>query len=42
MAGWDPGQTYWLADVLALSGPAAHWVERDDGWVHTRSGRSGT
>jgi hypothetical protein len=36
MAGWDPDQTFWLADVLAYAGPATHWVDQDRqpfGWT---------
>jgi hypothetical protein len=36
LAGWDPDQTYWLADVLAPSGAPTRWVESQDeplGWV---------
>jgi hypothetical protein len=35
LAGWDPDATYWLADVLASSGPPVRWVSDDDaplGW----------
>ncbi|WP_157683479.1 hypothetical protein [Microlunatus soli] len=33
LAGWDPDQTWWLADLLQLAGPAEHWrsVESADG-----------
>jgi hypothetical protein len=36
LAGWDPDQTYWLTDVLALAGPAINWVNLDQeplGWT---------
>lgn len=36
LAGWDPDQTYWLNDILALGGPATTWVESDGrppGWL---------
>lgn len=36
LAGWDPDQTYWLADVLASAGSPARWVESQDeplGWT---------
>ncbi len=36
LAGWDPDQTYWLADVLASSGAPTRWAENRDeplGWV---------
>jgi hypothetical protein len=26
LAGWHPDQTYWLTDILAVSGPATRWV----------------
>jgi hypothetical protein len=29
LAGWDPDETYWLADVLTTAGPPIHWI-RDD------------
>jgi hypothetical protein len=35
LAGWDPDQTYWLADVLEPVGAPARWVESDSeplGW----------
>ena len=38
LAGWDPDQTYWLNDVLALSGPATTWVSSDEAllrWIPT-------
>jgi hypothetical protein len=25
LAGWSPDETYWLADVLEVAGPAVHW-----------------
>jgi hypothetical protein len=31
LAGWDPDQTFWLTEVLAVSGPATNWLELDDG-----------
>jgi hypothetical protein len=31
LAGWYPDQTFWLADVLAASGPATTWLNLDDG-----------
>lgn len=31
LAGWDPDQTFWLTEVLAVSGPASSWLELDDG-----------
>jgi hypothetical protein len=36
LAGWDPDQTYWLADVLEPAGAPARWVECDSellGWT---------
>jgi hypothetical protein len=36
LAGWSPDQTYWLADVLEVAGPAVHWRSPDGeplGWV---------
>ena len=36
LAGWDPDQTYWLADVLESAGAPERWVERDSellGWA---------
>jgi len=35
LAGWDPDQTYWLADVLAGAGPSVLWIRDDSvhlGW----------
>ena len=35
LAGWDPDQTYWLADVLAGVGPSVLWIRDDSvhlGW----------
>lgn len=35
LAGWDPDQTYWLADVLEESGPATNWTDLEHeplGW----------
>jgi hypothetical protein len=35
LAGWDPDETYWLADVLEPAGAPARWVESDSerlGW----------
>jgi len=29
LTGWDPDETYWLADVLTAAGPPAGWI-RDD------------
>ncbi|HEY5988736.1 MAG TPA: hypothetical protein VIV12_20500, partial [Streptosporangiaceae bacterium] len=26
LAGWDPDETYWLADVLAAAGPPIRWI----------------
>jgi hypothetical protein len=26
LAGWDPDETYWLADILAAAGPPARWT----------------
>jgi hypothetical protein len=26
LAGWDPDETYWLADVLAAAGPPVRWI----------------
>jgi SAM-dependent methyltransferase len=40
LAGWNPDQTFWLADVLAYAGPATHWVDQDRqplGWTLVRS-----
>jgi hypothetical protein len=39
LAGWDPDQTYWLADVLESAGPPVEWEnpERDTlGWKPVR------
>jgi hypothetical protein len=36
LAGWDPDETYWLTDTLALAGPPTTWVNEDEGstsWV---------
>lgn len=36
LAGWDPDATWWLTDVLSLTGPPQDWREDDDaplGWV---------
>ena len=36
LAGWDPGQTYWLTDILTASGPPVRWAAREDeplGWA---------
>ncbi len=36
LAGWDPDQTYWLTDVLTITGPATTWVNPDGepfGWT---------
>ena len=36
LAGWNPDQTYWLTDILALAGPTATWVDSDTrplGWL---------
>jgi hypothetical protein len=36
LAGWSPDETYWLADVLEVAGPAVHWRSPDGeplGWV---------
>jgi hypothetical protein len=36
LAGWDPGQTYWLTDMLTLAGSATNWVKSDEeplGWT---------
>src|ERR1035437_3787869 len=36
LAGWDPGQTYWLTDMLPLAGSATNWVKSDEeplGWT---------
>jgi hypothetical protein len=30
LAGWNPDETYWLADVLTHAGPAAHWERQED------------
>jgi hypothetical protein len=35
LAGWDPDETYWLADILTSAGPPQRWVWRDGpqlGW----------
>jgi hypothetical protein len=35
LAGWDPDETYWLADVLTTAGPPARWIQDDSaqlGW----------
>ncbi|MBO0865271.1 MAG: hypothetical protein J2P16_09395, partial [Mycobacterium sp.] len=29
IAGWAPDETYWLTDMLEITGPASHWT-RDD------------
>jgi hypothetical protein len=29
LAGWDPDETYWLADVLATAGPPVRWINDD-------------
>ena len=26
LAGWNPDETWWLADVLSSSGPAERWT----------------
>jgi hypothetical protein len=31
LAGWSPDETYWLADVLEVAGPAVHWRSTDGG-----------
>jgi hypothetical protein len=39
LAGWNPDETYWLADVLELAGVAAGWVNPDGepaGWMPER------
>jgi hypothetical protein len=36
LAGWGPDETYWLADVLEVAGPAVTWRSRDGeplGWI---------
>jgi hypothetical protein len=36
LAGWNPDETYWLADVLEPAGPASRWTATEDelpGWV---------
>jgi hypothetical protein len=36
MAGWNPDQTFWLADVLAYAGPSTRWADQDRqplGWT---------
>jgi hypothetical protein len=36
LAGWSPDETYWLADVLEVAGPAVHWESHDGeplGWT---------
>lgn len=33
IAGWDPDQTWWLADQLAPSGEPEHWGRTDGGWA---------
>ncbi len=30
LAGWDPDETWWLADVLSGSGPAERWEAQQD------------
>jgi hypothetical protein len=30
LAGWNPDETYWLADVLTHAGPAAHWERQEE------------
>jgi hypothetical protein len=30
LAGWDPDETYWLADVLVPDGPPTRWVDQGD------------
>jgi hypothetical protein len=32
LAGWSPDETYWLTDVLAISGDAVGYVQDDDRW----------
>lgn len=33
LAGWDPDQTWWLADLLQIVGPAEHWHQVETpGW----------
>lgn len=29
LAGWNPDETYWLADVLTTAGPPVRWVKPD-------------
>jgi hypothetical protein len=30
LAGWNPDETYRLADLLTRAGPAAHWERQED------------
>jgi hypothetical protein len=32
LAGWDPDQTYWLADILDRAGPPVRWVWQGSRW----------
>lgn len=39
LAGWDPDATWWLTDVLALTGPPEDWRADDQaalGWTRTK------
>ena len=29
LGGWDPDETYWLADVLTAAGPPVRWIQDD-------------
>jgi hypothetical protein len=29
LAGWDPDETYWLADILDTAGPTLRWTSQD-------------
>ena len=38
LAGWNPDETYWLADVLTSAGPPERWVNPDRetlGWIRS-------
>lgn len=45
LAGWSPGQTYWLTDVLEPAGAALRWSRHEQrrgdlGWSLAEEGRS--
>jgi hypothetical protein len=33
LAGWDPDETYWLADTLTAAGPALRWIWQGQRWL---------